>query len=88
MWPEPYRNLRSVYGEYEGLSGELRLALGLQSERALALYAEEGELAEAYRRLMPHDSRGIADLADICKARTASLLADPDLPRECRGPKA
>ncbi len=88
MWPAPYRELRAIYGECQGLSGEIRWALGLQSERALALAAEEAVLSETYRRMVPHDGKGIAELVEACKIRTAILRADPDLRAEYRGAAA
>ena len=84
MWPAPYRELRAIYGEAQGLSGEIRWTLGLQSERALALAAEEAVLSEAYRRIVPNEGKAIGDLAAACKARIAVLLDDPDLPPEMR----
>ncbi|MCJ2018915.1 hypothetical protein MKK84_15940 [Methylobacterium sp. E-065] len=84
MWPDTYLELRAVYGEAERLSGEIRCALGLRSERAVALAAEEAELAGRYRRVVPHESRGVTDLTADCKARIARLQANPDLPPEMR----
>ncbi|MGU3665686.1 hypothetical protein ACLBX9_16015 [Methylobacterium sp. A49B] len=85
MWPVEYRRFLVEWRGYCLTCGELRWALGLDSPRALELYAAEAVLAARVRGVTPFAYDKMGELLPLIRQGTAALLADPDLPPEYRG---